>query len=185
MIRGHLRPIPKARPLGLYVLVLSRGVFFCDRPHLTPSDNKLFAVKSRNLRHETQNSEWEIRLVCPIRSSLISHHISRLLTTNWLQPLMERKKLRLRPRRGSPRPLNYSSLHSTTITYPWPPIVILSGAQRSRRISLKSLPLVAASRDHSNYPRTTLRYSCSLRPKVVVINIAPDIATPPKCSDAK
>ena len=53
----------------------------------------------------------------------------------------ENDKLRplrpLRPLRRSGRPI----------------VVILSGAQRSRRISLKSLPLVAASRDHSTTPR--------------------------------
>ena len=48
--------------------------------------------------------------------------------------------------------------------YGHPIVVILSGAQRSRRISLKSQPLVAARRDHlttlklfSNYPQTTLK----------------------------
>ena len=123
-------------------------------------------MKSRNLRHETQNSEWEIRQVCPIRSSLILHHISRLLTTNWLQPLIERKKTastadKLRPLRPL-RPLRRSGR---------PIIVVLSGAQRSRRISLKSRPLVAASRDHSNYsslpsnyPQTTLKLPSNYPP---------------------
>ena len=49
-----------------------------------------------------------------------------------------------------------------------PIIVILSGAQRSRRISLKPLPLVAAriirrgSPRPLNYSQTTLRYSSPL-----------------------
>ena len=37
---GHSRPIPKVRPLGLYFLYYPEGIFFCDRPSLTPYDNK-------------------------------------------------------------------------------------------------------------------------------------------------
>ena len=37
---GHSRPIPKARPLGLYFLYYPEGIFFCDVTHLTPSDKK-------------------------------------------------------------------------------------------------------------------------------------------------
>ena len=45
MIRGHLRPIPKVRPHGLYYVYYPVGFFFCDRPHLTPSDKKLGATR--------------------------------------------------------------------------------------------------------------------------------------------
>ena len=46
MIRGHSRPIAKSKTPRAVLLVLSRGVFFCDRPSLTPSDNKFNALIS-------------------------------------------------------------------------------------------------------------------------------------------
>ena len=40
VIVGHSRPIPKVRPHGLYFVYYPVGIFFCDRPSLTHSDNK-------------------------------------------------------------------------------------------------------------------------------------------------
>ena len=44
VIRGHSRPIAKSKTPRAVLLVLSRGVFFCDRPSLTPSNNKFISL---------------------------------------------------------------------------------------------------------------------------------------------
>ena len=41
VIRRNLRHIPKSKPLGAVLLVLSPSGLFCDAPHLTPSNNKI------------------------------------------------------------------------------------------------------------------------------------------------
>ena len=41
MIRGHLRHIPKSKPLRAVGHLLSLSGFFYDAPNLTPSDKKL------------------------------------------------------------------------------------------------------------------------------------------------
>ena len=44
MIRPYLRHIPKSKRPRAVRFVLSRGLFFCDAPHLQPSNQKLFSL---------------------------------------------------------------------------------------------------------------------------------------------
>ena len=63
MIRGHLRPIPKSNRPRAVLRVLSLGLFFCDRPNLTPNDKKL-AVKTlcHPERSETKSKDLNYEL---------------------------------------------------------------------------------------------------------------------------
>ena len=50
VIRAHLRPIPKVEHPGLYVLYYPRVFYFCDKPHLHPSDDKYARPKNAHLQ---------------------------------------------------------------------------------------------------------------------------------------
>ncbi len=57
MIRGRLRPFPKSKSLRAVRYVLSRGLFFCDRPNLTPSDERLECSGCSEFREISEFSE--------------------------------------------------------------------------------------------------------------------------------
>ena len=136
-----MRHIPKSKTPRAVRQVLSRGVFFCDAPHLTTFDNKLGSNRLWSVKISVCGHPIVVMLSGAKRSRNIYGCCYGLLDSSTsLRFAQNDRELRpLRPLRSRCRPI----------------IVILSAAQRSRRISLKSLPLVAACRDHS----TTLRYS--------------------------
>ena len=49
MIRGHSRPIAKSKTPRAVLRYYPEGIFFCDRPSLTPSNKKFPAIRAHLL----------------------------------------------------------------------------------------------------------------------------------------
>ena len=103
--KGHPRPIPKVRPLGLYVLYYPEGIFICDRPHLTPSDKKLGSwgsfqgVVQRVFREDSGRAVCVFHVVSLFSLSSLCHSERSEESGNWgdsISALCSRKILRLR-----------------------------------------------------------------------------------------
>ena len=79
VIRGHLRPIPKAEHPRLYLFVLSSGAPFCDKTDRTAKTVKIVRIRTdktvRTSRIKTDKTDKTIRTF--VRDHLNGPKVSR------------------------------------------------------------------------------------------------------------